>query len=155
MHFQILPLSESDFTEVTSIWEASVRASHHFLSEADIQFYKPLILNGYLPILSLFGIRAASGGIAGFIGVAERRIEMLFVHPDDFEKGIGKALCRFAVQELRAWEVDVNEDNQEALKFYIKMGFKIVGRSPLDPSGKPFPILHLKANDRLSFYFVN
>ncbi|MCF2492818.1 GNAT family N-acetyltransferase [Dyadobacter chenhuakuii] len=146
MHFQILPLSESDFTEVTSIWEASVRASHHFLSEADIQFYKPLILNGYLPILSLFRIRAASGGIAGFIGVAERRIEMLFVQPDNFGNGIGKALCRFAVQELGAWEVDVNEDNQEALKFYIKMGFKIVGRSPLDPSGKPFPILHLKAN---------
>ncbi|MCF2498881.1 MULTISPECIES: GNAT family N-acetyltransferase [Dyadobacter] len=155
MQFQILPLSENDFTEVTSVWEASVRASHHFLSEADIQFYKPLILKEYLPILSLFGIRAASRGIAGFIGVAERRIEMLFVHPDDFGKGIGQALCRFAVQELGAWEVDVNEDNKEALKFYIKMGFKIVGRSPLDPSGKPFPILHLKANDRLSFYFVN
>ena len=155
MHFQILPLSESDFTEVTSIWEASVRASHHFLSEADIRFYKPLILSEYLPILSLFGIRAASGGIAGFIGVAESKIEMLFVQPDNFGKGIGNALCRFAVQELRAWKVDVNEDNQEALKFYIKMGFKIVGRSPLDPSGKPFPILHLKANDRLSFYFVN
>jgi putative acetyltransferase len=155
MHFQILPLSENDFTEVTSVWEASVRASHHFLSEADIQFYKPLIKSEYLPILSLFGIRRPSGGIAGFIGVADRRIEMLFVQPDDFGKGIGQALCQFAVQELGAWEVDVNEDNQGALKFYIKMGFKIVGRSPLDPSGKPFPILHLKANDRLSFYFVN
>jgi putative acetyltransferase len=65
MQFQIIPLSENDFTEVTSVWEKSVRASHHFLSEADIQFYKPLILSEYLPILSLFGIRAASGGIAG------------------------------------------------------------------------------------------
>jgi len=155
MQFYISPLSKNDFTDVTSVWEASVRASHHFLSEADIQFYKPLILNEYLPILSLFGIRAAAGGIAGFIGVADRRIEMLFVQPDDFGKGIGQALCRFAVQELGAWEVDVNEDNEGALKFYIKMGFKIVGRSPLDPSGKPFPILHLKANDQLSFYFVN
>ena len=155
MEFQIIPLAEEDFPEVTSLWEASVRASHRFLSEADIQFYKPLILSDYLPTLNLFGIRHASRGIAGFIGVAERRIEMLFVQPDDFGKGIGQALCRFAVQHLGAQEVDVNEDNQGALKFYLKMGFKVVGRSPLDPSGKPFPILHLKANDRLSFYFLN
>ena len=145
MQFQIIPLFEKDFIEVTSVWEASVRASHQFLSEADIQFYKPLVLSAYLPVLSLFGIRHGSGGIAGFIGVAEHRIEMLFVQPDNFGKGIGQALCRFAVQELHAREVDVNEDNQAALKFYTKMGFKVVGRSPLDPSGKPFPILHLEA----------
>jgi putative acetyltransferase len=151
MQFQIISLSEKDFTEVTSLWEASVRASHHFLSEADIQFYKPLVLSEYLPILSLFGIRHSSGEITGFVGVAEGRIEMLFVQPDDFGKGIGQALCQFAVQQLRAWEVDVNEDNQGALKFYIKMGFKVVGRSPLDASGKPFPLLHLKANDWRSF----
>ncbi|GGB98006.1 GNAT family N-acetyltransferase [Dyadobacter sediminis] len=146
--YQIIPLSKEDFSEVTSLWEASVRTSHHFLSEADIQFYKPLVLNAYLPSLSLFGIRRASGEISGFIGVAEGKIEMLFVRPDDFGKGIGQALCRFAVQQLQAWEVDVNEDNQEALKFYIKTGFKVVGRSPLDFSGKPFPILHLKTNIR-------
>lgn len=97
-------------------------------------------------MLTLFGIRHASGALAGFIGVAERKIEMLFVHPDDFGKGIGQTLCRFAVEQLRAWEVDVNEDNPGALKFYMKMGFKVIGRSPLDPSGKPFPILHLKAS---------
>ena len=144
MQFQIIPLSEKDFTEVTSAWEASVRASHHFLSEADIQFYKPLIFRDYLPALNLFGIRRASGGIAGFIGVADHKIEMLFVQPDDFGKGIGKALCRFAVQELRALEVDVNEANNGAFEFYTKMGFKVTGRSPLDSSGKPFPILHLE-----------
>jgi putative acetyltransferase len=24
------------------------------------------------------------------------------------------------------------------------MGFKVTGRSPLDPQGKPFPILHME-----------
>ena len=145
MQSELLTLSEPDYSEAVSVWETSVRASHHFLSEADIQFYKPLILNDYLPALSLFGIRHASGKLAGFIGIAGPKIEMLFIHPDDFGKGVGKILCRFAMQDLRASEVEVNEDNPEALTFYTKMGFKVVGRSPVDPSGKPFPILHLNA----------
>ncbi|KAA0992451.1 GNAT family N-acetyltransferase [Dyadobacter aurulentus] len=147
MQLQIIPLSENDFTEVTSVWEASVRASHHFLSEADIQFYKPLIFSNYLPMLDLYGIHHESGILAGFIGTVAGKIEMLFVQPSDFGKGIGQALCRFAMKELRASKVDVNEDNQGAFQFYLKMGFQVVGRSPLDPSGKPFPILHLDAGD--------
>ncbi|SDG58078.1 putative acetyltransferase [Dyadobacter soli] len=144
MQFQICPLSHEDFTDVTSVWEDSVRATHYFLSEADIRFYKPLIIKEYLPTLMLFGIRHDSGGLAGFVGVVDRKIEMLFVRPEDFGKGIGKALCRFAIQDLQACEVDVNEHNMQALKFYVKLGFQLSGRSALDPSGKPFPILHLK-----------
>ena len=144
MQFNIIPLADEYFPEVTSVWEESVRASHHFLTEADILFYKPLIFKDYLPLLMLFGIRNEAGALVGFVGIADRKIEMLFVRPDDF--GIGRALCRFAIQELQVREVDVNEDNQEALNFYIKLGFRRVGRSPLDPSGKPFPILHLKVN---------
>ncbi|KAA6439326.1 GNAT family N-acetyltransferase [Dyadobacter flavalbus] len=143
MQFIISALSGPDYPEVIFVWEASVRASHHFLAEADIQYYKPVIVTDYLPVLDLFGIRHASGGLAGFIGIAGRKIEMLFVHPDDFGKGIGKALCQYAVRELRASEVDVNEDNPGACQFYTKMGFEVTGRSPVDPGGKPFPILHL------------
>lgn len=144
MQFQICPLSSDDFAEVTAIWEDSVRATHYFLLEADIQFYKPLIINEYLPTLMLFGVRHDSGGLAGFVGVVDRKIEMLFVRPEDFGKGIGQALCRFAIQALQASEVDVNEHNAYALKFYVKLGFQLSGRSALDPSGKPFPVLHLK-----------
>ncbi|WP_285008569.1 hypothetical protein [Pedobacter faecalis] len=45
--FEIRSLSGSDYTELIGLWEASVRARHHFLSEADIQFYRPLIVNEY------------------------------------------------------------------------------------------------------------
>ena len=147
MQSQILPLTGKDYPDITAVWEVSVRASHHFLSEADIQFYKPLITAEFLPALHLYGIFQEAGGIAAFVGVAEDKIEMLFVHPDHFGKGYGKALCSFAVQELRASKVDVNEDNQGALLFYTKMGFRVTSRSPVDPSGKPFPILHLEIND--------
>ena len=43
-----------------------------------------------------------------------------------------------------ALSVDVNEQNPQALAFYLQCGFVQVGRSPLDPAGRPFPILHLR-----------
>ena len=32
----------------------------------------------------------------------------------------------------------------QAYKFYLHMGYEVIGRDELDPSGKPFPILHLQ-----------
>lgn len=34
-----------DYDELIQLWEASVRSTHHFLTEDDIQYYKPLIRN--------------------------------------------------------------------------------------------------------------
>ena len=39
--------------------------------------------------------------------------------------------------------VDVNEQNEQAVGFYLKMGFTVTGRSPLDAQGKPYPLLHM------------
>ena len=40
--------------------------------------------------------------------------------------------------------VDVNEQNPQALQFYLAEGFQVVGRSELDGGGRPFPLLHLR-----------
>jgi putative acetyltransferase len=41
------------YDELLSIWEEAVRSTHHFLTEADIQFYKPLIRHEYLATVRL------------------------------------------------------------------------------------------------------
>lgn len=43
-----------DFKEITDVWEASVRETHHFLLESDILFYRPLIENEYLQSINVF-----------------------------------------------------------------------------------------------------
>ena len=48
MDLPIVNISESEYQEVVEVWEASVRATHHFLKEEDIVYFKPLILNEYL-----------------------------------------------------------------------------------------------------------
>jgi putative acetyltransferase len=137
----------SNFWEITDVWEASVRATHHFLQEKDIQYFKPLILNEYLWHVDLFCMRNEQQRISGFIGTAGNKIEMLFIHPGAVGKGIGKKLLNYAIQHLRATEVDVNEQNEQALGFYLHSGFKVVSRSETDSLGKPFPILHLALAD--------
>ncbi len=132
----------ADFPEVVDVWESSVRATHDFLSETDIQDLRPLILNEYLTAVELFCVRE-DGQILGFLGLSPGKIEMLFVRPDSRGKGVGQRLVRFAVDEKGIRKVDVNEQNPSAVGFYEHLGFETVGRSPLDPQGKPFPILSM------------
>jgi putative acetyltransferase len=132
--------SEADF----DVWETSVRATHDFITEDNIQFFKPLVRNEALPSLELRCVRDKNNSPVGFIGMSNGKVEMLFVHPDYFGKGVGKRLLEYALQHMNATELDVNEQNPNAIGFYKKMGFVVVGRSELDSTGKPFPILHMK-----------
>ncbi|MEF2230577.1 MAG: GNAT family N-acetyltransferase [Pseudodesulfovibrio sp.] len=141
---RITTADERDFPEITAVWEASVRATHHFLSEADIVFFRPLIRNEYLGAVELRCARDGANRILGFVGVAGENVEMLFLSPESRGRGLGRMLLHTAVDELGARRVDVNEQNPAALGFYRHMGFTVVGRSPVDGQGKPFPLLHLE-----------
>ncbi|QJB55388.1 acetyltransferase [Pseudodesulfovibrio sp. zrk46] len=136
--------SQNDYSEILEVWEASVRATHDFVSEADIAFYKPLILNEYLDAVALKCAIDDSGNIVGFIGVAEGNVEMLFIAPQNRGTGVGKSLLMHGIDVMKASKVDVNEQNPDAVGFYKHMGFKQVGRSETDGMGKPYPILHME-----------
>lgn len=141
---QLIPAQEDDFAEIVEVWEASVRATHDFLSEEDILFFRPLILNDYLAAVDLYCLKDESGRIHGFLGVAGENVEMLFLAPQSRFRGLGRRLLAFALDELGARKVDVNEQNPAAVGFYEHMGFRVTGRSPEDGTGKPFPLLHME-----------
>ncbi|EJL81636.1 GNAT family N-acetyltransferase [Pantoea sp. GM01] len=140
----IYQAQECDFEAITAVWEASVLATHDFLQEADIRALRPQVRMHYLPMVELRVYRDEQHTIVGFLGVAENRLEMLFVAPQAFGQGIGTQLLRYATQHLGVNELDVNEQNPQALGFYQRQGFVITGRSPLDGQGNPFPLLHLR-----------
>ena len=81
---------------------------------------------------------------AGFMGVQECKIEMLFLHPGYFRKGIGRMLVQKAFSEQDVQYVDVNEQNPSAVQFYWRMGFRTFRRDATDDLGNPFPILRMK-----------
>lgn len=139
----IQPVQTTELPLLAELWEASVRATHDFLLEEDILFYRPFVVNEYLPAANLYVVREEGKPLA-FIGISGKEIETLFVHPDARGKGYGKRLLEFAVDKFGADKVDVNEQNEQAVGFYRRMGFDVVGRDETDGYGKPFPILHLK-----------
>ncbi|QSB29210.1 GNAT family N-acetyltransferase [Flavobacterium sp. CLA17] len=144
MKYEIDNIKKNEYNEVVNIWEASVRATHHFLKEEDIQYFKPLIFNTYLDAVELKCIRNEKGEITGFLGAADQNLEMLFIHPDYRGRQIGKALLNFSIEKMNVRKVDVNEQNDQAVGFYRKYGFETTSRSELDSSGKPYPTLHME-----------
>ncbi|MDH2207778.1 MULTISPECIES: GNAT family N-acetyltransferase [Empedobacter] len=134
-------IEEVDFARLRDIWESSVSNTHHFLAEEDFEYYRENLPN-YFPHVALFGYEIGNQ-LVGFVGVAAQNLEMLFIHNDFRRKGVGKALLDFSIQELNVKSVDVNEQNQQAIDFYLSQGFKVTSRSEKDNEGKAYPILHL------------
>ncbi len=58
--------SSADFAELLQVWEDSVRATHDFISEADIAFFKPLILDKAFPAVTLRCIRDEPKPLSAF-----------------------------------------------------------------------------------------
>lgn len=144
MHtYTITSANEAQHTQLAAIWESSVRATHHFLSPEDIEFYKHIVQTEAFKTITLHCIKDNNDNIIGFSGIHGNNLEMLFVHANYIGKGAGKALLEHAIKTLGITKVDVNEDNKEAHQFYERNGFRIIGRSPLDESGKAYPILHM------------
>ncbi|WP_340393349.1 GNAT family N-acetyltransferase [Paenibacillus sp. FSL E2-0190] len=135
--------NEELLNRLLNIWESSVRHTHLFLSEQDIDALRPLVTQALEGISDLFAFTDDEEQLLGFIGVQNKKIEMLFVEPAAMGKGVGKALVAYVIQELAVHLVDVNEQNPQALGFYEHMGFQVFERSALDEQGNPFPILHM------------
>lgn len=133
----------ADFESLLGIWQASVRATHHFLSERDILSLVPVVRDQALPNLEVWVLCGESSEPVGFMGLDGNKLEALFIAPDSFGKGGGRQLLAHARALKGALLVDVNEQNPAATQFYLANGFRQVGRSPLDADGRPFPLLHL------------
>ncbi len=136
--------SEDLISSLTELWERSVRATHDFLSEAEINKIKLYVPDAFRHVSSLTVAKDEAGTLLGFIGTADKRIEMLFVEPNCRGKGIGKKLLMHAVETEKTNEVTVNEQNPQAVGFYEHMGFKTYKRSDLDEQGNAYPLLYMR-----------
>lgn len=126
------------------IWLRSVRATHTFLTESDIQALLPVVRDRALPnLLELWVLCSDDSKPIGFMGLSDDSVEALFIAPEHLRRGGGRMLIEYARQLKGPLRVDVNEQNSEAIKFYTANGFQVVGRSPLDGDGRPFPLLHM------------
>lgn len=131
---------------LTEVWDTSVRATHHFLTEEDIRRLTPFVGEAIRAIRTLLVLYQGKAPIA-FMGIEGEKIEMLFVSPTHFGYGFGKLLINLAIKDYHALYVDVNEQNPKAEGFYRHLGFRTFGRTETDEQGNPFPILKMKLEE--------
>ena len=129
---------------LTYIWEQSVKETHLFLSTTEIVEIKPYVINALKEIPNLIIAKNEDGFIVGFMGVENKKIEMLFISPGSRGKGIGKAFIQYGIETFSVNEVTVNEQNPQAIGFYEHMGFEVNKRTDLDEQGRPYPLLYMK-----------
>jgi putative acetyltransferase len=145
-----------DMRRLLQVWLNSVRATHHFLTEADIQFLFPLVRDDELPKLELWTLCDDNDVTVGFVGLAGRSLEALFIDPSYHRRGGGRLLVDHASRlNGRPLIVSVNEQNPAALDFYLGCGFEVIGRSPVDDGGRPFPLLHMRQTQLARASFAN
>lgn len=145
----IRPSTPADSPALLALWQASVRATHDFLSEQDFQDITQLMSREYIPF-TRFAVAVGNCGVPiGFLGQTGHHVDSLFIHPDERGRGIGRALLHHARTAAGGpLTVDVNEQNTQALGFYLHAGFTTVRRSPCDGGGRPYPVLHLQEMGR-------
>jgi uncharacterized glyoxalase superfamily protein PhnB/GNAT superfamily N-acetyltransferase len=136
----------SEVDGLVALWERSVRATHGFLTAADIDELRPQVGDALADeALELWVLTGDDDRALGFMALADDDIAALFLEPGARGRGGGRRLVEHA-QQLRRRDltVDVNEQNPQAVGFYEAVGFRVVGRSPLDGAGRPFPLLHMR-----------
>ena len=125
------------------VWETSVRATHLFLSDSEIESIKEYVPKALHEIAHLILAEDEAGCPVAFMGIKGDTLEMLFIAPEERGKGLGKRLIQYGIETYSVERLTVNEQNPQAKGFYEHMGFRVYKRTDLDEQGNPYPILYM------------
>lgn len=126
------------------VWRRSVKETHLFLSNQDIEKIAELIPTYLNEITHLIIAENELNEPVAFMGIDDKKLEMLFINPNERGKGLGKELITYGITHYDINELGVNEQNEQATAFYKHMGFQTYNRSETDEQGNPYPILYMK-----------
>ena len=130
--------------QLIEVWEDSVKATHTFLSNEEIEKIKEYVPQALNTISHLIIATDEYERPIAFMGIEENKLEMLFIKNSERGKGIGKQLLNYGIENYDVNELAVNEDNLQAKGFYEHIGFKVYQRNELDDQGNPYPVLYMK-----------
>lgn len=132
--------------QLLKVWESSVKATHLFLSDNEINDIKQYVLLALKDIPVLVVAENEDGVPVGFMGISGQMLEMLFIANENRGQSMGKQLLQYGIKKYLVNKLAVNEQNPLAKGFYEHMGFAVYKRSELDEQGNPYPLLYMKRN---------
>ncbi len=142
--YEVQDRTPSLIRQLLVLWEASVRATHLFLSDAEVRKIKEYVPQALAGVSRLVIAEREAGCPVAFMGVEGQRLEMLFLSPEERGAGLGRQLLDYGIRRYGICEVTVNEQNPQAVGFYAHMGFVVYKRIDHDEAGNPYPLLYMK-----------
>ena len=136
--------TENLINQLLEVWEDSVKATHTFLSNEEIENIKKYVPQALKGISHLIILENEKYQPIAFMGIEENKLEMLFIKNSERRKGLGKKLLNYGIENYSVNDLAVNEDNPQAREFYEHIGFKVYQRNELDDQGNPYPVLYMR-----------
>lgn len=130
--------------QLLAVWEKSVRETHLFLSDTEIENIKKYVPEALNEVAHLLIANDEEGHAAAFMGIENETLEMLFIAPEHRGKGLGKELLSLGIEKYGVKQLTVNEQNPQAIGFYEHLGFKVYKRKDNDEQGNPYPLLYMR-----------
>ena len=125
----IRQLQNKDIDKIMGIWLESTIYAHKFISKEYWNENYNIVKDVYIPISKTF-VYEDNDDIRGFISVINNDfIGALFVEKNYQGQGIGKSLIDYAKNLYDNLSLAVYKENEKALEFYKKMGFKIISEN--------------------------
>ena len=135
--------------QLLTIWESSVRSTHLFLSDAELEKIKEYVPQALAEVPHLVIAENEEHLPVGFMGAGQHQLKMLFLSPDEQGQGLGRLLLQEGIEKYGINELTVNEQNPKAKDFYEHMGFLVYKRTDRDEQGAPYPLLYMNIAKKL------
>ena len=103
--------TEDLINQLLEVWEDSVKATHTFLSNEEIEKIKEYVPQALIGISHLIIETNENGIPIAFMGIEENKLEMLFITSEYRGKGIGPKMLLHGIENYGVNDLAANEDN--------------------------------------------
>lgn len=123
-----------DIEPLLDVWYRASKVAHPFLTDDFLELERAQIQYLYIDQTETW-IYEVENKLIGFVSMVEKDVAALFVDPLEHRKGIGHQLLNHVFQTREFLTVDVFKENEMAVKFYYKYGFKLVKEKMHEETG--------------------
>lgn len=114
---------ENLVNEILDVYDKSISDLNNEISKDSLEQIKNNTKEMIKSVENLIIVKNEEENIIGFMGCENENLEMLYLHPDYKNKGLGKELINIAINNHNVNKTQVTKINTNGIDFLSHMGF--------------------------------